>query len=296
MILKRILPVFLCAALLLCACAEEISPPLVSEPVVTDAPPVKEPYPVSFDNETFDSAPKSVASLSPALTEMLFDIGAGDAVAGVSDYCDYPSAAEDIAKIGSPANPDIGAITEIAPELLLIQSPISETDLITLRRAGIRVLRFETPKSFAMLCEHYIKLTMVFRGAADFQDAAAETLLRIDSQMTEANDLGIFRTFVVVEGEADDGLLLSPRDTICSDMLSVFGQNVWTGGQSYTASEKETDGLLPDIVFYSDDLDEDDIEKYFPISKLIPIDFERFERPTVRLADEIAKCAAELMS
>ena len=46
---------------------------LQSEPVTTDLPPQKEAYPVSFENEVFDSSPQTVASLSPALTDILFD-------------------------------------------------------------------------------------------------------------------------------------------------------------------------------------------------------------------------------
>lgn len=289
----RILALILSAAVLFCACGTEIAPPLVSSTVVTDAPPVREPYPISVGNETFEEAPVSVASLSPALTEMLYDIGVGDRLLGVSDYCDYPSDTENLAKIGSPAKPDIEAAIALAPELLITQSPLAETDILRLKNAGIRVLNFEEPTGFAGLCEIYIQLSMIFYGSTDSQAVASGVLEPMDSAMSEAEQRGIDVSFVIVEAAADGGLMLSHRDTLSSDMLSVFGENIW-GGEDYYASAEDMVDLAPDVIFFADGVDRDDIREHFPRAELIKIDFERFERPTVRLGELIKECAEEL--
>lgn len=290
----KILAFLFAAAMVLTACGTVISDPVVSAPVVTDAPPVREPYPVSFENENFEARPLSVASLSPAITEILYDIGAQDALVAVSDYCDYPAAAANFSKIGSPARPDIDAIIDLAPELLITQSPIASADILALRQAGIRVLELEQPRSFAELCEIYIKLTMIFHGAVDSQSIAAELLSGIDSQLTAARGLGNFESFVIVEAESDDGLMLSGGHTLCSDMLSVFGYNLRAGTEVFFAHEEELLTISPETVFYAAGLDRGRIEKEFPRSKLIEIDFERFERPTVRLEGVIAECAEKI--
>ena len=293
--LLKLAAAVICAAFILAACGEAIpEPDLVSKQPEPDLPPERPAYPVSFDDQTFDAAPVSVASLSPALTEIIFDLGAQDILVGVSDYCDYPAEAEALPKLGSPANPDISAITAAAPELLLTQSPIAAPDALALKNAGIRILELGQPKSFAELCEVYIKLSMAFYGAVDSQATASAALSGIDSEMSAAQDLGINVSYVIVEREAEGGLMLSPGGTLCSDMLSVYGNNLWEREEKYFADEDELFELAPDVVFYSDELDKDGIGEEFPHSELIPISIERFERPTVRLKDVIAGCSERL--
>ena len=291
----RLFAVIICAALIFCACGTRIEPPnIVSGPVVTDAPPVKPAYPISFDNENFESAPASVASLSPAITEILYDIGAADKLVAISDYCDYPMGVAGTPVIGSPARPDIDAIIALKPELLITQSPMASRDVLTLKQEGIRVLEMAAPSSYAELCDAYIKLAMIFYGAVDFTDIAYPVLERLDSQMSAAQELGVSKSFVVVEAESPDGLMLSHGDTLCSEMLSVFGGNLWEDSERYTATDDELFILAPEVVFYARGLDRDDIEEVFPYSQLIEIDLERFERPTVRLSQVISECADKL--
>lgn len=66
----------------------------------------------------FDSPPQRIVSLSPAVTEMLFLLGLGEAVVGVSDYCNYPPAALAKPKVGGIA-PNIEAIVALRPDLVV---------------------------------------------------------------------------------------------------------------------------------------------------------------------------------
>jgi len=49
------------------------------------------------------TAPSRIVSLLPSATEILFAIGAGDRVVGVTHECDYPQAARDLPKVTSNA-------------------------------------------------------------------------------------------------------------------------------------------------------------------------------------------------
>lgn len=290
-----IIAVLICSALVFSACGREIDRrPIVSETLKTDAPPERRPYPISVDGETFEQAPQSVVSLSPALTEILFDIGAGEKLSAVGDYCDYPAEAEGLIKAGSPASPNAAAIAELSPELLITQSPIASTDELLIKQAGVRVMTFSVPKTYAELCELYINLSAIFFGETDSVSVAYNALSGLDSALQSAQALEIGKSFVVVEAEAEGGLMLSPTDALCSDMLSVFGQNLWQKSGEYFADSDELFVLAPDIVFYAEGVDEDEVEDVFPHSKLIEIDFERFERPTARLGAVISECAEKL--
>jgi ABC-type Fe3+-hydroxamate transport system substrate-binding protein len=68
---------------------------------------------------TFDfrTPPTRVVSLVPSLTETLFDLGAGDAVAGITDYCIFPEGL-DRPRVGGTKNPHIEEIRALAPDLV----------------------------------------------------------------------------------------------------------------------------------------------------------------------------------
>jgi iron complex transport system substrate-binding protein len=67
----------------------------------------------------FTATPRRVVSLVPSLTETLFDLSAGDAVAGITDFCIFP---ENLNKprVGGTKNPRIDEIRALAPDLVYV--------------------------------------------------------------------------------------------------------------------------------------------------------------------------------
>ena len=63
--------------------------------------------------------PKRIVSTAPNVTEMLFALGLGERVVGVSDFCDYPEAAKSVAKIGGFSNPSLEAMVSLEPDLIV---------------------------------------------------------------------------------------------------------------------------------------------------------------------------------
>lgn len=60
---------------------------------------------------------KRIVSLSPSTTEILFSLGLGKEIVGVTTYCDYPDEAKRKAKIGGMSNPSIEAIISLRPDI-----------------------------------------------------------------------------------------------------------------------------------------------------------------------------------
>ena len=67
------------------------------------------------------AASQRVISTSPAITEILFTIGAGDRVVGVTDFCNYPKQACRLPSIGGPLNPSTEIWITLKPDLIIIQ-------------------------------------------------------------------------------------------------------------------------------------------------------------------------------
>jgi iron complex transport system substrate-binding protein len=66
-----------------------------------------------------NGTPQRIISLAPSNTEILFALGLGDKVVGVTMYCDYPPEAQDKEKVGDYYGPDIEKIIALEPDLIL---------------------------------------------------------------------------------------------------------------------------------------------------------------------------------
>jgi cobalamin transport system substrate-binding protein len=66
-----------------------------------------------------------LVSLSPAITETLFALGAGPEIVGVSDYCDFPEAAKRLPRTGTALTPGYEAIVRLKPSLILCEAAFS---------------------------------------------------------------------------------------------------------------------------------------------------------------------------
>lgn len=77
----------------------------------------------------FAQAPRRVISLAPSVTEMLFAIGAGAQVVGVTQFCDYPPEASLKAKVGY-ANPNLESLVALQPDLIVAPQEFLKPDLI----------------------------------------------------------------------------------------------------------------------------------------------------------------------
>lgn len=89
---------------------------------------------------TFQQAPEKIVSTSPAETEILFALGLGDRIVGVSDYDNYPKEAESKAKVGGVVEPNTEAIVAAGADLIVTGISIKDTALENLRTLGLNVI------------------------------------------------------------------------------------------------------------------------------------------------------------
>ncbi len=94
---------------------------------------------------TLTSPPERIVSLAPSNTEILFAVGAGDKVVGVTNFCDYPYnftawiEAGNMTSIGNFMSPSVEPIVALDPDLVLASS-LSQEAADNLRSLGFNVL------------------------------------------------------------------------------------------------------------------------------------------------------------
>ena len=91
-----------------------------------------------------NGTPQRIISLAPSNTEILFALGLGDKVVGVTDYCDYPPEALNKTKVGGYANPDIEKIVALNSDLILAGYGNPIEVVYTLAGLGLTVYGIKT--------------------------------------------------------------------------------------------------------------------------------------------------------
>jgi iron complex transport system substrate-binding protein len=153
--------------------------------------------------------PQRIVSLAPNITELLFAIGLGDRVIGVTRYCDYPPSATEKEKIGGMVDPNIEKIQALRPDLIIAfrGNPIGTVN--KLKSLHFPVFVLDIGKSLDVLFLMIEKVGRVTRA-----ESAAERLLVLLRQRFQA-----IRT-------ALQGVEHKPRV-----FLLLHGQGLWTCGQ-----------------------------------------------------------------
>lgn len=75
--------------------------------------------------------PERVVSLVPSMTESLFELGFGETVVGITDYCIYPEGAlESLPRLSGPKNANLDEIVALKPDLVFANQEENNRQLI----------------------------------------------------------------------------------------------------------------------------------------------------------------------
>jgi iron complex transport system substrate-binding protein len=170
------------AALALAGCGAKTATPTSAAPA---AGPVAS-FPVTITDDasrsvTVKAEPKRIVSLAPAGTEILFALGQGSKVVGVTSYDDYPSQVASIAKVGDFAGPNVEAVAAAKPDLIIATSGVQSEVVARLEALGATVVVLD-PQS---LIDVYADIENV--GKVTGSTPAADKL--VDSMKTDVAEV-----------------------------------------------------------------------------------------------------------
>ncbi|WP_077532571.1 ABC transporter substrate-binding protein [Massiliimalia massiliensis] len=97
------------------------------------------PFPVVINHITLYGEPESVVSLADPITEALQSLGFSDKLAGINTDCELEGL-DELPAAGTAEQPDITAILEIGPDLLITNIPLPTGNMEKLSEGGVKVL------------------------------------------------------------------------------------------------------------------------------------------------------------
>jgi iron complex transport system substrate-binding protein len=188
-------------------------------------------YPITVKDASgtdvqFDKEPQRIVSISPAETEVLFALGLGEQVVGVTEWCDYPAEAKAKAKVGD-MNSNMEAILALNPDVIIGGYTLNAEAVKKLRELGKRVFTVE-PKTIDQVMERILQVGTITNRQTEAKKVVLSMKEKrqqvIDAvvQVTDAQKQKIYLEFdamwTVGKGEFGDDLIrLSGAKNIARD-------------------------------------------------------------------------------
>ncbi len=245
--------------------------------------------------------PERIISLSPTVTETLFEIGAGDALIGRTQWGNFPPEADAVPSVGDGLNPNIEVLVARQPDLVIFYpSAMNGAAMRRLTDLGIAtsVLRTDRLSDVVTVTRELGRLT----GHTDSADVLAVRFQnRIDSLSNTRLELDVT---VLILAWWDPPIAIG-HASFQHEMVEIAGaHNIFSDIRKPSAqvSIEEIASRDPElvIVFGRDDIPEFVTRPEWQVveavknRRLLVFNGSEFARPSLRIPAAIAKIRLEL--
>ena len=169
--------------------------------------------------------PHRIISLAPNITEILFSLGLGDNIVGVTNFCDYPEEAKNKQKIGGMSNPSLEAVVSLTPDLVILTTdgnPKAFHDKLT--SLGLKTYVFQ-----ARRLKEFPAGIRELGAILDISEKADQLARTIESAITQKGATCDLISAVHVSKKKvlfviwPEPLIAAGPGTVIDDVLALFG-------------------------------------------------------------------------
>ncbi len=200
---------------------------------------------------TLEKPAERVVSVAPSITETIFALGKGDVLKGRTDYCDYPAEVSSIPSIGSLKEPDIEAIAELNPDIVIASTHFTEESLDKLTALSIPVVVLADQDSFEgayKIIEDVAKLIGAESEADAITGSMKETVATVLNKVKGKETPSVY--YVIGFGEYGD--YTAGGDTFINQIIEMAGgNNIASGIKGWAFSLEQIVDSDPDILVCS---------------------------------------------
>ena len=135
-----------------------------------------------------EKVPQRIVSLAPSHTEILFALGLGDRIVGVTRYCNYPEEAKEKEEVGGFATADPEKIVALKPDLILSVGTLQKSLVTKLEERGQTVF-WLYPNSVYDVLESFERIGKLTGSSADAQQLRKDVEARIEKVEAKIKDI-----------------------------------------------------------------------------------------------------------
>ena len=173
---------------------------------------------------TIKKIPQRIVSLAPSNTEILFALGLGDKIVGVTDYCNYPPEALNKTKVGGYSTINIERVVALKPDLVVAAYGNGEETIEVLKKLNLTVVALN-PKNISDIkknIELLSKITGTEKNASKLIDKMNTKIEWVKSRVKNKGRIKVAHVLW------HDPIWVSGKNTFIDEVISIAGgENVF---------------------------------------------------------------------
>jgi iron complex transport system substrate-binding protein len=197
---------------------------------------------------TVPAAPARIISLAPNITEILFAVGAGKEIVGVSEYSDYPPEAAGLPAVGSYIKPNLEAIIALKPDLVIATADGEKrVEVDRLASLGVAVYIIN-PRTIAGVVSTVREIGRLSGHEKESEEAAREMERRIEQVRVRVVGLPKVSALLVLN---TNPLITVNGNTFQHEMIAAAGGKNIAGAESIrypTLTYEEVVVRAPEVI------------------------------------------------
>lgn len=210
-------------------------------------------------NVSIENAPSRIVSLAPSITELIFAIGQGERVVGVTRYCNYPPQTSSIAKVGGMLDPDYERILLLKPDIVMISKEGSRRDVVSrLESLGIKTFILGSG-SISGILDSIRVLGKITNSEGKSERLINELIERMESIRKQSRGLRRIRVLFLIW---ERPMIAVGGGTFIDEMIELAGGlNVARNGITRypRLSREDILRMNPEVIILTEDLNGGDI-------------------------------------
>ncbi len=167
------------------------------------------------------ASPKRVVSVSPAVTEIIFALGADSLLVGRTDFCQYPAQALEIESIGGISNLNIEKVISLHPDLVISGSMVPQKAVEQINKAGVPLVCVIEKPAFEGLFENIATIGRLV-GSTETAEKLNDSLKR-EVEKIHLDTSSHTPTVYYVVGYGKGGNFTAGGNTFINDILLRAG-------------------------------------------------------------------------
>ena len=236
-------------------------------------------YPVTVFEVTVTECPQRVVSLSPAVTEILVELGSDAQLVGVSDAC---TVTRELPHVGTTVSPNLDAVAALEPDVIFTTTALSQQDQAAMEATGAKVIPVPGVARYSQLSTLYTRVAQVVSGSITGTRNAANTVDRLDETLqtfakpTPARPLVAYYT----------ATLLIPTGGLADEWIAFAGGvNVAPGERAEDAAVAASGASL----LLCDAALTEEMQRRFPQMQVVAFDIAALESCGGRMTAAVAE-------
>jgi iron complex transport system substrate-binding protein len=177
--------------------------------------------------------PNRIVSTSPSITEILFALGAGPNVVGVSMHCEYPPQVRQLPRVGTYSRPNTEQIALLRPDLVILHRTNGDA-ANRLEALGIRTEQVQQG-SLAQLFQTMHKLGELTGRTPQAEELISRIQARVKSTRLATENAQRPEVLIIVAKTRDQltGLIAAGPGTYLGELVEAAGgHNTLRGSQT----------------------------------------------------------------